>query len=64
VCSLCAFVAFLLVDVFWQKLTKAADEKDMSIYGDTFLLECLIAVIDYEQFHTTMCALKRDKSGK
>mmetsp|Transcript_43081 Transcript_43081/g.87112 ORF Transcript_43081/g.87112 Transcript_43081/m.87112 type:complete len:123 (-) Transcript_43081:203-571(-) len=45
------------IDVFWQKLTKAADG-DESMFSESFLLQCLAAIVDYDQFVVTMRGLK------
>jgi hypothetical protein len=51
------------VEEFWQKLTKAADG-DESFFGEAFLLQCLAAIIDYDQFVVTMRGLKDSRAKK
>jgi hypothetical protein len=45
------------VEEFWQKLTKAADGDD-EMFNEAFLLQCLAAIIDYDQFVVTMRGLQ------
>lgn len=52
-----------LVHEFWQKLTKAADG-DESYLGEAFLLQCLAAIIEYDQFVVTMRGLRESQSKK
>ena len=44
------------VEEFWQKLTKAADG-DAEMFNEAFLLQCLAAIVDYDQFVVTMRGL-------
>ena len=51
------------VDEFWQKLTKAADG-DETLFNESFLLQCLAAIVDYEQFVCTMRGLNEVRSRR
>ena len=51
------------VEEFWQKLTKAADG-DEGLLGEAFLLQCLAAVVDYDQFVVTMRSLHEMRANE
>jgi len=57
------FTQIISVDAFWEKLTKAADGGDASLFGEEFLLQCLASIVDYDQFVVTMRGLKSMNGG-
>ena len=45
------------VQEFWEKLQKAADGEDANLQSEAFLVQALLAWVDYQQFVVTMRGL-------
>ena len=63
ICNLTPPFLLVTVEEFWQKLTKAADG-DEGFSGEAFLLQCLAAIVDYDQFVCTMRGLKSSRTER